>query len=79
MLAMLRYRFGLRLRVGPAEADGRVACEVRGHAPEPIAAELAGFGSSVEVLEPVAVRMVLSRIAAELTEVYGGEWARPGE
>lgn len=66
----LRYSFGSRLRFGMAAADGRVDVEIRGHSEPMLANDLAGFGRSVEVLEPSAVRERLAEIAAELSAMY---------
>ena len=65
-----RGTFGNRVRIGPAGADGRVELELRGHHPRGLAAELAGFGGKVEVLEPDELRHELATIGAELLERY---------
>jgi predicted DNA-binding transcriptional regulator YafY len=68
-----RGTFGGRMRIGPAGPDGRVELELRGHHPRSLAAELAGFGGLIEVLEPEELRLELAGIGAELTARY----ARP--
>jgi predicted DNA-binding transcriptional regulator YafY len=69
-LGWCRWTFGNRLRIGPPQSDGRVEGEVRGHSLRSLAAEVAGFGGHVEVLEPPDLRHHLSRIAAELSATY---------
>lgn len=72
-----RASFGTRVRIGPAEDDGWITVEVRGHSVDSLARELAGFGALVEVREPVEVRTRLAAIAAELTVLYDdGDGAR---
>ncbi len=67
----LRASLGNRVRIGPARADKRVELELRGHHEHSLAAELAGYGTLVEVVEPHGVRAQLARIATELTLMYG--------
>jgi len=67
---LLRGRLGTRFGLGPPRADGRVDVELRGHEIVSLAAELAGFGSAVEVLEPPELRSRLGEIAAELAGLY---------
>ena len=62
----LRHMFGTRVRIGPTTPDGRVEVELRGQSPWLLAAEIAGFGSLVEVLDPIEVREQLARLASEL-------------
>ena len=52
----LRHMFGTRVRIGPTTPDGRVEVELRGQNAWLLAAEIAGFGSVVEVLDPAEVR-----------------------
>ena len=66
----VRYTFGTRLRIGMAVDDGRVEVEVRGHNEYSIAADLAGFGAMLEVLEPAGVRQRLVALAEELAVLY---------
>jgi predicted DNA-binding transcriptional regulator YafY len=63
--------FGTRVRIGPSRPDGRVEVEFRGHSEHALAAELAGFGALVEILDPPPVRAHLARIGDELAGVYG--------
>jgi predicted DNA-binding transcriptional regulator YafY len=67
-----RATLGGRMRIGPAVADGRVELELRGHHPRSLAAELAGFGGLIEVLEPEELRRQLAEIGAELAARYAG-------
>jgi predicted DNA-binding transcriptional regulator YafY len=66
-----RVSLGNRVRIGPAVLDGRVELELRGHHVQSLAAEIAGFGSAIEVLEPVELRDRLAAIGAELIARYG--------
>ena len=70
MVRILRSMFGTRLTVGDELDDGRVEVEMRGHSEWVVAAEIAGFGDRVEVVEPAVVRELLARIGAELTRSY---------
>jgi predicted DNA-binding transcriptional regulator YafY len=67
-----RFMFGTRLRIGMAVDDGRVEVEIRSHNELAIANEIAGFGGSVEVIEPLEVRRRLAAIADELMALYAG-------
>ncbi len=73
----LRHMFGTRVRIGPTTPDGRVEVELRGQSPWLLAAEIAGFGSLVEVLDPIEVREQLARLASELATTYGTSSASP--
>ncbi len=67
---VLRMVFGPRVRIGPTRPDSRVDVEIGGAHEDALAGELAGFGASVEVLEPVELRRRLARIASELSATY---------
>jgi predicted DNA-binding transcriptional regulator YafY len=71
-IAHVRYNFGARLRIGMAVDDGRVEVEIRSHSESSIASDLAGFGTSVEVIEPSGVRGRLAALAQELATIYCG-------
>ena len=73
-----RMTWGTRLQVGPADDDGRIPLEVRGHSHESLAAELAGFGAQVVVVEPPEVRTHLARIGRELIATYAEPTDRSG-
>lgn len=62
--------FGSRVHIGPAGPDGRVEVELRGYHLESLAAEIAGFGHLVEVVDPAELRARLAVIGAELQRVY---------
>ncbi|MDQ4090063.1 MAG: WYL domain-containing protein, partial [Actinomycetota bacterium] len=66
-----RSVFGNRVKIGPSGADGRVEVELRGHSARSLAAEVAGLGAMVEVLDPPEVRDMLAGIANELAGLYG--------
>ncbi|OAR26546.1 transcriptional regulator [Streptomyces sp. ERV7] len=68
VLAML---FGGRLRLGGRRDDGWLEMEIDGPSPEVVAAQLAGLGARVEILEPPQARERLARLAAELAALYG--------
>jgi predicted DNA-binding transcriptional regulator YafY len=70
-LSLLRYVFGKRLRIGPAIDNGRVEVELRSANTRALAGEIAGFGGSVEVLEPEEIRTLLAEIGSELESLYG--------
>lgn len=71
VLPWLRSIFGIRFSVRE-DADGeRPLVEVRSWSAHTVAAELASFGSGVEVTGPAEVREELARIGAELTALYG--------
>ncbi|MCU1451725.1 MAG: Helix-turn-helix, type 11 domain protein, partial [Acidimicrobiales bacterium] len=72
-VAICRWILGNRVRIGPAADDGRIEVELRGHNIQSLAGEIAGFGASVEVLEPQELREHLSRIGDELRNAYAGD------
>ncbi|MCB0978181.1 MAG: YafY family transcriptional regulator [Acidimicrobiales bacterium] len=71
-LGWCRANFGTRLSIGPAEKDGRIAVELRGHSFASVAREIAGFGSMIEVLSPSEVRAGLRGLATEFEALYSG-------
>ncbi|WP_371656097.1 MULTISPECIES: helix-turn-helix transcriptional regulator [unclassified Streptomyces] len=68
---VLGVLFGGRLRLGGERADGWLEMEIDGPSPEVVAAQLAGLGASVEILEPPQARERLAQLAAELAALYG--------
>jgi predicted DNA-binding transcriptional regulator YafY len=72
ILAWVRWTFGGRVRIGPADPDagGRVEVHVRGESVEHLAAAFAGFAGRAEVVSPAAVRSRLAAIAGELAALY---------
>jgi predicted DNA-binding transcriptional regulator YafY len=65
-----RSLLGSRMRIGPAGPDGRVQVELRGHSTWSLAAEIARFGSRLEIVDPPEIREQLANIGAELTAMY---------
>lgn len=72
-----RAAFGTRVRIGPPGEDGRIQLELRGHGARQLAVELAGFGASVEVVDPPELRQVLATLGRELVATYRSAGARP--
>ncbi|MGH9181888.1 MAG: helix-turn-helix transcriptional regulator, partial [Acidimicrobiales bacterium] len=72
VVAWCRAVLGTRMSIGPGRADGRVELELRGHSPRALAAEIAGFGALVEIVDPPEVRHQLAALAAELSVLYAG-------
>jgi predicted DNA-binding transcriptional regulator YafY len=70
LLGVLHWVFGRQLEVGAAGCDGRVEVSIGGQRIESVAAQLAGFGESVEVTAPAAAREHLARIGDELRAMY---------
>lgn len=71
VLAWLRFEFGTRVRIGPAAGDGRVEVEIRGYNESRLSFELAGFGGSVEVLDPPELRAALAELGTRLAAQHG--------
>ncbi|CAM5442611.1 transcriptional regulator [Streptomyces tanashiensis] len=69
---VLEGLLGGRIRYGERGPDGWTPIEADGPSPEVIAAQLAGLGARVELLDPPEARTALARIGAELTALYGG-------
>lgn len=70
-LWVLKDHFGTYLEVIKELEDERVEVTVAAHTARSIAEQLAGWGSTIEVLEPAEVRRELVQIGTELTAVYG--------
>jgi predicted DNA-binding transcriptional regulator YafY len=71
VIGWVRGQFGTRVVVGDMVEDGRIAVEVGFWAPGQAAAELAGFGAAVEVLDSPEVRECLAEIGSSLVARYG--------
>ena len=71
IVPFVRWVFGNRVSIGPPDADGQIPIEVRCHTMDRLAHELAGFGRTLEVIEPPELRHQLATIGAELTALYG--------
>lgn len=67
----LRYLLGTRVRIGPSSEDGRVEVQLGGGDLHTLAAQIAGFGNDLELLDPPEARHELARIGAELVAAYG--------
>ncbi|MCA2212221.1 helix-turn-helix transcriptional regulator [Jidongwangia harbinensis] len=70
LLPVLRDHFGRHCETLETRADGRVRVRVAAHLARSIAETLAGWGATVEVLEPDVVRAELARLGAELVALY---------
>lgn len=70
VVGWLRGQFGKRLSVGATGADGRVEVVVRGHSAASVAAEFAGFGGRIQVVEPPEVRRLLADLGTQLVRSY---------
>ena len=76
LLPVLRDHFGRHLEVTGAKGRRTIA-RVAAHTHRSIAEQLAGWGTTVDVLGPNAVKDELARIGHELAERYGPVPARP--
>jgi predicted DNA-binding transcriptional regulator YafY len=68
----LRATAGTRMTLGDETPDGWIEAELRMYTPQGAAAELAGFGESLEIVEPVEIRTHLARIGEELVRSHAG-------
>ncbi|MEU8222383.1 WYL domain-containing protein [Kribbella sp. NPDC048915] len=68
---VMQDRLGRNCAVVGTEGD-RVRIEVTAPTPLMIAQELAGWGGSIEVLDPPSVQAELARLGRELTQRYAG-------
>ena len=73
---ILRDHFGRHCHPDGEDDDGRARIRLAAPTPLDIARNLAGWGSTVEVLEPRSVRAELARIGEELARRYPGEHGR---
>lgn len=72
MLGPVRWMFSNRLQEHEARPDGRVRFTIAAYSARSFAGQIAGFGSSVELIDPPAeVLAELQRITAELRTMYG--------
>ncbi|WP_315094333.1 YafY family protein [uncultured Cellulomonas sp.] len=72
LVRVVRDLFGRHATELGTEGDGRVRLQVGSHTARSVAEHLAGFGSAVEVLEPVSVQAELAVLGAELVGLYEG-------
>ncbi len=70
LVPVVQSHFGRHCVVHGTEPDGRTRLSVSAHTSVSIAEQLAGWGSTAEVVEPPAVRQKLARIGQELSERY---------
>ncbi len=77
LVPVLRDHFGRHCQVGGTDDGGRARVRVSAPSARSIAEQLAGWGSTVEVVEPPGVRQELARIGAELLQRYAED--RAGE
>ena len=67
----LQYVFAKRHEIIGERPDGRIAISITEFAPTPLAAQLAGFGAAVEILDPPPdVAAEMKRLASELAESW---------
>ncbi len=67
----LAASLGTRCTIGTADPDGWVPVELRGHTVHTFAAEIAGYGERLDVLDPPELRDRLAEVGAELVARYG--------
>jgi len=71
MISPLQYQFAGRIEFGETVADGRIEVTITEHGPKPLAAQLAGYGRGIEILDPPAeLAQEMKRIAVELTHAW---------
>ena len=70
LVPVVQSHFGRHCAIHGTESDGRVKLSVSAHTPVSIAEQLAGWGSTVEVIDPPAVQQELARIGQELIRLY---------
>jgi predicted DNA-binding transcriptional regulator YafY len=71
LIPLLRMVFGNQLSTGETAGDGRIEVEIAGLSVDAGAGQLAGFGSRMEVIEPIGIREQLAVLGAQLTRAYG--------
>lgn len=70
LLSVLRNHFGRHCEPLETRDDGRVRVRVAAPMALSIAEDLAGWGATVEVLEPDSVKAELARLGSELVQRY---------
>ncbi len=71
MLGPIRWMFSNRHEEHAALPDGRVPFTIAAYSARSFAAQIAGFGSSIELIEPpIEVLLELRRISSELHHMY---------
>jgi predicted DNA-binding transcriptional regulator YafY len=71
VLPRLRRLLGTRVVEGATGPDGRIEVELTGPSVPFVAAEVAGFGGQLELLDPPEARTALAALGQELTQLYG--------
>jgi predicted DNA-binding transcriptional regulator YafY len=71
LLWIVRSMLGDSVRVGTPVDDGRIELELRAQSLRTMIAQLGGFGSDVEVLEPLDLRSGLADLGRQLVDLYG--------
>ena len=71
-LPVLRGLLGVRVTEGEVAPDGRTLVEVAGPTVPVVAAQVAGLGRRLEIVDPPEARTALAALAQELAELYGG-------
>lgn len=77
-MPVLRTQFGRHCEASYSLEGGPARVRVAAPSARSVAEHLAGWGSTIEVLEPESVRDELSRIGAELVERYPAGRRGPG-
>lgn len=71
MIAPLRYQFAGRIEFGDVQPNGRTNATITEYGPRPLAAQLAGYGKAVELIDPPdELRAELTRITKELSATW---------
>ena len=71
MLWLLRTMLGTRLRIGAADASGRIEIEIGSNHARALAGEIGGLGAAVRINGPEEITAELAKIGEELTAMYG--------
>ena len=67
LIPLLRMVFGNQLSTGGIAGDGRIELEIAGLSVDSGGGQPAGFGSRMEVIEPIGIRERLAVLGAQLT------------
>ena len=70
LVRVLEWMFDKQVRVGDEQPDGRVAISIGCQSVDRCAAEIAGFGSRIEVVDPPEARAFLARLGQDLLATY---------
>jgi predicted DNA-binding transcriptional regulator YafY len=71
-LPVLRGLLGARVNERGTAPDGRIEVELAGPSVRGVAAEVAGLGRRLELVDPPEARAALAALAGELADLYGG-------